>query len=95
VSAETGEGMDQLITAISKWLDEKFTALPSPLITQLRHREALAEALAALERFSPKLPIEIQCEELRHAAFAIAKITGKIEVDDILDLVFSSFCIGK
>ncbi len=95
VSAETGEGIEQLITTIRQWLDEKFTALPSPLITQSRHREALADALAALERFSPELPIEIQCEELRHAAFAIAKITGKIEVDDILDLVFSSFCIGK
>lgn len=95
VSAETGEGIEQLITTIRQWLDEKFTALPSPLITQSRHREALADALAALERFSSELPIEIQCEELRHAAFAIAKITGKIEVDDILDLVFSSFCIGK
>jgi tRNA modification GTPase len=95
VSAKTGVGMDELIAAIKSWLDEKFTGAPSPLITQARHRQSLASSLAALEKFSIDTPLEIQCEELRHAAAAIAKITGKIEVDDLLDVIFSSFCIGK
>ncbi|MFO0455946.1 MAG: tRNA uridine-5-carboxymethylaminomethyl(34) synthesis GTPase MnmE [Alphaproteobacteria bacterium] len=95
VSAKTGAGMDDLIAAIKSWLDDQFTRAPSPLITQARHRQFLASALAALEKFSVDTPIELQCEELRHAAASIAKITGKIAVDDLLDVIFASFCIGK
>jgi tRNA modification GTPase len=95
ISAKTGEGVDHLIAVIKHWLHEKFSSSPSPLITQVRHREALLSALTSLERFSIEAPLEIQCEELRHAAFAIAKITGKIEIDDLLDVIFSNFCIGK
>jgi tRNA modification GTPase len=95
ISAKTGEGVDHLIAVIKHWLHEKFSSAPSPLITQARHREALLSALTSLERFSIEAPLEIQCEELRHAAFAIAKITGKIEIDDLLDVIFSNFCIGK
>jgi tRNA modification GTPase len=95
ISAKTGAGMEDLIAAIKFWLDEKFTAAPSPLITQARHRRSLESALSALENFSIDAPLEIQCEELRHAAAVIAKITGKIAVDDLLDIIFANFCIGK
>lgn len=67
----------------------------SPIITRAIHRQHLQEALAALERFHTGLPLELMAEELRSGAHAIAKITGRILVDELLDIVFSSFCIGK
>ena len=57
--------------------------------------QLIRDALAALTRFDIAAPLELCCEELRVAATSIGKITGKIWVDDILDLVFSRFCIGK
>ena len=74
---------------------QRMDGVASPLITRSRHREAFTHALDALTRFRATDPLELSCEELRLAAMAIGKITGKIWVDDVLDLVFSRFCIGK
>ena len=95
VSSKTGEGMELLISQISQKLEQKFAQSEAPLITQARHREALAAALDALQNFNLTKPIELTAEDLRYAASAIARITGRIDVDDILDVVFSKFCIGK
>ena len=83
--------LDRLQTEIARRME----SVASPLITRARHREALALALQSLTRFNPHAPLELACEELRHAAQAIGKITGKIWTDDVLGLVFSRFCIGK
>jgi len=95
ISTQTGEGMEALIAALKETIAQHMEHVASPLITRARHRAALAEALAALSRFDAHAPLELSCEELRLAAASIGKITGKIWVDDILDLVFSRFCIGK
>lgn len=95
LSTQTGEGLDDLIRALTDILDNNFAHREPPLITRLRHRHELQSALFHLHAFSPTLPIEFQAEELRLAAQHIGKITGKISVDDILDAVFSQFCIGK
>lgn len=95
ISTRTGAGMDQFIQILQEHIEKKMQGVPSPLITRARHREALTEALHHLRRFSPGAAIELNGEELRLAAQAIGKITGKIWVDDVLDLVFSRFCIGK
>ena len=87
--------MEALIAALKEKISQHMDYAASPLITRARHRAALVEALAALTRFDPHAPLELACEELRLAAAAIGKITGKIWVDDVLDLVFSRFCIGK
>jgi tRNA modification GTPase len=77
-------------------LNENSETMP---ITRARHREMLNEAKTHLHNFidarQSKLPIELCAEEVRHAANAIGKITGKIGVEDLLDKIFSSFCIGK
>ena len=95
ISTTTGEGIPQLLAALGEMVATRMDSIASPLITRARHRAALKEALSSLLRFRPDAPLELTCEELRFAASAIGKITGKIWVDDVLDLVFSRFCIGK
>ncbi len=95
LSALTGEGMDTLLEKISMIIESRLSANPSPLLTRNRHRHALAEALEFLERASHALPLELMAEEVRGAARSIGKITGHIEVDQLLDVIFREFCIGK
>ncbi len=95
ISAATGEGITALIDALTEQIIARMEHHTPPVITRHRHREALADALATIRRFDPHAPLELICEELRLTARAIGKITGKIAVDDVLDLVFSRFCIGK
>ncbi len=93
ISAKTGKGLATLLHAIEERLAA--TLHPAPVITRARHRTHLQAALVCLERACTPLPLELVCEELRLAGREIGKITGKIAVDDVLDVVFSTFCIGK
>ncbi len=95
ISTKTGAGLDELVAALTQKIESRMEAHASPLITRARHREALKLALQSLEKFTMNAPLELACEELRLAARAIGRITGKVAVDDVLDLVFSRFCIGK
>jgi tRNA modification GTPase len=95
VSAKTGEGMDALLAHLTGQISARYDSVASSLITRTRHRHALEEARGHLARFHRDLPLELNGEALRMSARAIAKITGQITVDDILDRVFSTFCIGK
>lgn len=95
LSTATGDGMDTLVAAMRHRVETLMESVPAPLITRARHREALREAYGLLQHWHMDKPLELACEELRAAAVSLGKITGKIWVDDILDLVFSRFCIGK
>ncbi|MFZ4541494.1 MAG: tRNA uridine-5-carboxymethylaminomethyl(34) synthesis GTPase MnmE [Rickettsiales bacterium] len=95
ISTMTGAGIPELIAALANLIAVRMDSAASPFITRARHRAALNEALLGLQRFRTDAPLELVCEELRLAAASIGKITGKIWVDDVLDLVFSRFCIGK
>ncbi len=95
ISTTNPAGITSLIQALTEQVARRMEHVASPLITRARHRAALQESLACLQRFNVDDPLELSCEELRLAAAAIGKITGKIWVDDVLDLVFSRFCIGK
>jgi tRNA modification GTPase len=95
ISTKLGTGLDQLIAQLIEKIAERMDSVNAPLITRARHREALSAAAHHLARFHSDGALEINCEELRIAANAIGKITGKIWVDDLLDLIFSRFCIGK
>ncbi len=95
ISVKTGQGIDSLVELMVLNVRSHMEKTVSPLITRARHRSALANTSQSLARFSIDQPLELACEELRQAASEIGKITGKIMVDDILDLVFSRFCIGK
>jgi tRNA modification GTPase len=95
ISCLTGEGYDKLLSALKARIAERYTPEKLPIITRARHRGLLEQTLSHLKRINTHAPLELTCEELRRAALCLGKITGKISVDDVLDVVFSSFCIGK
>lgn len=95
VSAQKNEGLDALITLLKAEIASKTHAGFSPIITRAHHRESLTKTAQFLADFQHGGEIEILCEILRLAALEMAKITGRIHVDDVLDVVFKSFCIGK
>ncbi|NBB17535.1 tRNA uridine-5-carboxymethylaminomethyl(34) synthesis GTPase MnmE [Caulobacter sp. SLTY] len=68
-----------------------------PLATRIRHRDSLTEARRHMRRALDELEpaVELAAEDVRLAARALARVTGRIGAEDILDVVFSSFCIGK
>ncbi len=99
VSAKTGAGMSGLLEAIGAAASASLQTGAMPVITRARHREALsgcANALAAFEARADRLDHpEIAGEDLRIAVRALARITGRVDVEDLLDVIFQDFCIGK
>jgi tRNA modification GTPase len=85
----------KLFDAIKKKIDLLIPNFNSPLITQERYRISLQNCLSSLENFDLNNNIEICAENLRICVNEIAKINGKIDIENILDLIFSKFCIGK
>ncbi len=64
-------------------------------MTRVRHRAALEETHDALMRIDRAKPLELNAEDLRLAGRALGRITGRVDVEDILDTIFATFCIGK
>lgn len=95
VSARTGQGIDALLLVLQELIASRFDDTAAPVLTRHRHRAAVGDCVAALDRFDPGLGVELAAEELRAAAAAIGRITGRVDVDDVLDVVFGEFCIGK
>lgn len=95
ISVKQQQGIDIVLNKISAVINDKFTSNSNLLITRARYREALNEALRSLDLFNLNKEIELSAEDIRLAARKIGKITGRIEVDEILDKIFGSFCIGK
>ncbi len=97
VSATTGAGMAaleaRLAAEVSLRLDGG-TAEAAPL-TRIRHRRALEESAAALERAGAAARPELVAEDLRLALRALGRIAGRVDVEDLLDAIFREFCIGK
>jgi tRNA modification GTPase len=67
----------------------------APSLTRARHRHALEEAMIALRGAMSAAAPELMAEDLRLAVRSIGRITGRVDVEDILDVVFRDFCIGK
>lgn len=96
VSSETGEGIDALLGLLAKFARERMEPGESSLITQARHRDALATCRSALSAaLDGALPLELRAEELRRATDALGRLTGRVDVEDLLDVIFRDFCIGK
>jgi tRNA modification GTPase len=95
VSARTGDGIALLLETLRQQVADRFQITQAPALTRSRHRAAAQEARQALERFDPALGLELAAEELRRAAQSIGRIAGRVDVEDILDIVFRDFCIGK
>ena len=98
VSARTGDGLDRLERLMAAALAGEGSG-ETPILTNQRHAHALRRAEEALERaraaIDRRLPPELAASDLRLALASLAEITGETTADDILDLIFSRFCIGK
>ena len=99
ISAETGEGMDELETKITQWLASKTSGSEAPVITRSRHRDGLTRGLdhikSAIASLEQSEGAELVAEDVRLASRALSSLIGEIGVEDVLGSVFSSFCIGK
>jgi tRNA modification GTPase len=95
VSAKTGLGLDALVAALTAKAAAALNPGSQPALTRLRHRAALERCLGALRRGQTAPVVELKAEDLRLAMQALGRITGRVEVDDVLDLIFREFCIGK
>jgi tRNA modification GTPase len=98
ISATTGAGIEALVGALSRQATDFLGAGEPALIARARHRHALETVHGALRRAltEPASSREdLIAEELRLAATALGKLTGRIDVEDILDVIFRDFCIGK
>jgi tRNA modification GTPase len=95
VSAVTGFGLDALRDHLLAEAEARMDAAGSPAITRARHRAALAECVANLDRAGDAPTPELIAEDVRLAARALGRITGRVGVEDLLDVIFREFCIGK
>jgi len=98
LSGLTGTGMDELVAALSAYARDYFASVETAIVTRARHRRALDETVAALDRCLAEGESgreELIAEELRAAATTLGRLTGRVDVEDILDVIFRDFCIGK
>ena len=95
VSCLTGAGIDGLLEALTDEIARRFPPGGAPVLTRARHRKAVIECWEALTRAIAGPADERLAEELRLAARALGRITGRVDVEAVLDLVFRDFCIGK
>lgn len=99
ISALTGEGMDVFLQALTELVADRIgQSAEGAVLTRARQREAVAEAVESVDRALAILHsagTELVVEEVRISMRAIARVTGHVGVDDILDRLFSQFCIGK
>lgn len=99
LSAKTGEGIRALVAALARSVDATAAYRGEAIVTNQRHYHALCEALtaldAALDGLHHGLTSELLSEDIRAAINHLGEITGEITSDDILQNIFSKFCIGK
>lgn len=97
ISSATGAGLADLHELIRRDLQERAGMLSLALPSRLRHRALLTEALDAVDGavMSVDRGLDIRAEYLRRAANSLGRITGRVDVEDLLDVIFSEFCIGK
>ena len=95
LSTHTGEGLPALIAALSERISQALGAQETPALSRARHRalvgQAADELTAALNAPAP----ELAGEHLRRAADALGRLTGRIDVEEVLGEIFGRFCIGK
>jgi len=95
VSALTGAGIADLTAALATRIAEIYNDGAAPMLTRVRHREALEAAHDALRRSLAAHLAELRAEDLRLAWRSLGRITGHVDVEDLLDVIFRDFCLGK
>ncbi|MCM2561974.1 tRNA uridine-5-carboxymethylaminomethyl(34) synthesis GTPase MnmE [Lutimaribacter sp. EGI FJ00015] len=98
VSGKTGQGVEQLVSEITDRLQDQ--AAHAGLASRERHRLALAQAISGLQAAETHVRIgaeqyDLGAEELRNVVRALESLVGRIDVENLLDEIFASFCLGK
>ena len=95
ISVKNGQNLEDFLKVLTNRVVKQFSVnAPAPL-SRLRHREALERTNFALQRSLNTGAAELMAEDLRIAARELGKITGRVDVEDVLDVIFHEFCIGK
>ncbi|KAG5188982.1 hypothetical protein JKP88DRAFT_271661 [Tribonema minus] len=100
LSCKTGEGVEAFLRHLEDEIARRYQTQQgqedAPLITRARHRHHVQACLSALEgSMDPSLPMDLAAEELRYASAELGRITGAVDVEELLDVIFRDFCIGK
>ena len=97
ISARRGDGISDLISALVGFAQDFFGTTEGGAITRERQRRLLSDTAAALERSLTAIGQgeELAAEDLRSAAMSLGRLLGRVDVEDILDVIFREFCIGK
>ena len=95
LSALTGAGIDVLLQKLTQEIDMRFGMNEAPPLTRARHRTALEECVSHLDRALQAPMVDQRAEDVRLAMRALGRITGRVDVEDLLDIIFRDFCIGK
>lgn len=96
LSSTTGIGIDALLAALTDKIKHLYgMSRETPSLTRARHRDALEDCVALLRKAQNSSQPELMAEDIRIAARALGRITGRVDVEDLLDVIFRDFCIGK
>lgn len=97
LSAKTGDGLGDLVKRLRIFAETQLSGRETALITRARHRQCLSEACGHLRRYSSgtELPNDIRVDSLRQAVDSLGRLTGSVDADMLLDVIFSEFCLGK
>jgi len=97
ISASRGDGIPELVDALVKFASEFFGTTEGAMVTRARQRDLLIRASDSLRRSLDLVEDgeELAAEELRAAAYALGRLLGRVDVEDVLGAIFQKFCIGK
>ncbi len=95
LSVKYDRGVEALLSKLTDDVTSMLDVSGAPSLTRMRHRRALEDCVQALYRFDQAPDPELAAEDVRLATRALGRITGRVDVEDILDVVFGDFCIGK
>jgi tRNA modification GTPase len=97
ISIKSGSGLDELLAALQSFAEERIGQINDAVPTRQRHINLLRSTLTEIETAAHRddLPLELRAENMRRASQYLGRITGDVDVEEILDVIFSQFCIGK
>lgn len=97
ISTKGGSGLEELLTKLQSFAEERIGQINDAVPTRQRHINLLRSTLSEIETAASRddLPLELRAENMRRASQYLGRITGDVDVEEILDVIFSQFCIGK
>ena len=97
ISTRTTDGLDRLLDALQQFAEARIGLINDAVPTRQRHINLLQSTISEINIAAERedLPLELRAENMRRASQYLGRITGDVDVEEILDVIFSQFCIGK